>query len=203
MNRGHLLVISGPSGTGKGTICREIIDRLENIAYSVSMTTRSPRKGEKDGQDYYFVDTDEFMKLKNDGGLLEFAKVYDNYYGTPQKAVLDQLEAGIDVILEIDVQGAMKVKESYPEGVFIFILPPSMSELRRRITTRATDSKEVIEKRMNKAFWEIEKAYEYDYYVVNDNIDDAVDNVESIITAVRSKTPGIINEIIDKYKEEM
>ena len=149
---GKLFILSGPSGAGKGTICKELLAQTsrDDVQLSVSMTTRNPRNGETEGASYYFVSKEEFLRKIEAGGLLEHAEVYGNYYGTPKQPVIEKLAAGIDVILEIDMQGALKVKENYPDGVFIFILPPSMSELRKRLTGRGTETSEAIEMRLGK-----------------------------------------------------
>ena len=139
---GKLFIVSGPSGAGKGTICKRLIEESDpgRIELSVSMTTRKARVGEEEGRSYYFVSRERFLQEVKNDGFIEYAEVYENYYGTPKEKVLDKLSQGVDIVLEIDIQGAMKVKEAYPEGVFIFILPPSMSILRKRLTGRGTDS---------------------------------------------------------------
>ena len=144
---GKLFIVSGPSGAGKGTICKRLIEESDpgRIELSVSMTTRKARVGEEEGRSYYFVSRERFLKEVKNDGFIEYAEVYENYYGTPKEKVLDKLSQGVDIVLEIDIQGAMKVKEAYPEGVFIFILPPSMSILRKRLTGRGTDSLKTIE----------------------------------------------------------
>ena len=139
MCRGKLLVISGPSGAGKGTVCKRLLEDLDNLRFSVSMTTRSPRKGEVEGKNYYFVSREEFEKGIKSDSFLEYAMVFDNYYGTPKEMVMEALNDGIDVVLEIDTQGALQVKERFEEAILIFILPPSMKELRNRIVNRATE----------------------------------------------------------------
>ena len=141
---GKLFVFSGPSGAGKGTICKRLLEEVDELAVSVSMTTRAPRNGEVDGISYYFTEKEAFEEHIAQGRLLEYAEVYGNYYGTPKEPVIEKLQAGIDVILEIDMQGALKVKENYPDGVFVFILPPSMSILRKRLTGRGTETQEAI-----------------------------------------------------------
>lgn len=181
MKEGKLFVISGPSGTGKGTICDRIISGNDDVALSVSMTTRAPREGEVDGVNYFFVSEEEFEKAIEEDGFLEYARVYRHSYGTPKEAVLSKLAEGIDVILEIDTQGAMNIKKKYPEGVFIFIKPPSLEELRRRIESRGTDSPETIELRLGEAEKEMGLIDEYDYCVVNDDLDDAVRTVQKIM----------------------
>lgn len=198
MKKGLLFVISGPSGTGKGTICKEILRRMD-ADLSISMTTRPPRTGEIHGENYYFVTEEEFLRIKADGGLLESACVYGNYYGTPKQMVLERLELGRDVILEIDVQGALKIRDVYPEGIFIFILPPSMEELRRRITERGTDAPEVIDRRLGEACREISYIDQYNYFVVNDKLAEAVERVASIMTAEHSRVDKDIKYITGQY----
>jgi guanylate kinase len=200
MSSGLLVVISGPSGSGKGTICKRLIDEIENINVSVSATTRKPRIGEIEGKNYFFIDEDEFVKKINNDDFLEYALVYGNYYGTPKKTVLKQLENGKDIILEIDIQGALKVKENYPKGVFIFILPPSLEELKNRIEGRGTDSKEVIHRRLKCAYDELNYAFQYDYVVLNDEVDSAVEKIKEIISAEKNKS--VRNQaLIKKIKE--
>ena len=185
---GLLIVISGPSGTGKGTICKALLQRRPDIFYSVSATTRPSRDGEIEGTNYYFKDKPTFAEMLARDEFLEWAAVYDNYYGTPRTPVMDAVAAGMDVILEIDVQGALKVKEKAPEGIFLFIVPPSLCMLRARIVGRRTDSMEVINKRMDKAMGEMSRLHEYNYVVENDVLDEAVDRVESIIVAEKCRT---------------
>ena len=201
---GKLFILSGPSGAGKGTICKELLAQTsrEDVQLSVSMTTRNPRNGEVDGQSYYFVSKEEFLHKIEAGGLLEHAEVYGNYYGTPKQPVIEKLAAGIDVILEIDMQGALKVKENYPDGVFIFILPPSMSELRRRLTGRGTETPEAIEMRLGETLKELSYIDKYDYCVVNGTLEEAVNRVKSILTAEHSRVTFTAEELISRYKEE-
>lgn len=202
--KGKLLVISGPSGTGKGTICKQLFDRLENIVFSVSMTTRSPREGEVNGVNYHFVNKESFEEMISQGGFLEYAQVFDNYYGTPRQLVMEKLNAGIDVILEIDVQGAMQVKRVFPEALLIFVLPPSLEELRRRIVGRGTETEESLNKRLGKAIDEIEYAVRYDYAIINDVLEEAVEGIIKIIEAERFRVfEEDIIKIIAKYKEEL
>lgn len=182
---GNLIVISGPSATGKGTICKELLKQYTDISYSVSATTRAPRQGEVNGINYWFTSKDEFKNMISNGKLLEWAEVYGNYYGTPIERVKDSLALGKDIILEIDTQGAMQVKKNFPQGIFIYIVPPSLEALVERIHNRGTDSTESIECRLNSAAEEIINAINYNYIVVNDIVASAVDKVLSIIKAER------------------
>ena len=200
-SKGRLFVISGPSGTGKGTICREILKDIRN-EFSVSMTTREPREGEEHGREYFFVSHEEFIENINRNNFLEYATVFDNYYGTPKDIVLKKLEKGRNVILDIDVQGGLQVKEAMPEAVLIFLLPPSLAALRSRLENRGTETPEKIEKRLNKALDEIKFIGEYDYMVVNDVREDAVSDVRSIMTAEASRVPEKVLPIIRKYEQE-
>lgn len=203
MRRGLLLVVSGPSGVGKGTICKALMKLREDIVLSVSMTTRAPRVGETEGVNYFFTDHETFEGMIEKGELLEFAKVYDNYYGTPKAFVMEQLEKGMDVLLEIDIQGALKVKEQYPEGVFIFILPPTMEELRNRIVGRGTETPEAIDKRFTAAYNEIDLMEKYNYFIFNDRVDLATTRLISIIEAERLRIrPKFVKTLIREIKEE-
>lgn len=185
MNKGTLYIISAPSGTGKGTIVAELLRADPSIFFSVSATTRAPRDGDVHGVNYLFVSREEFLEMANNGGMLEYAEFCENFYGTPAKPVKDALEAGRDVILEIETVGAMKVMKSCPEAVSIFILPPSIAELRRRLEVRGTETKEVIDKRVAEAKAEIEKAPNYDYIVVNDDLETAVEDVKTVMKAAK------------------
>ncbi len=202
MEKGKLLVISGPSGAGKGTICNEIFKEFENIEFSVSMTTRSPRPGEVEGKNYFFSDKKTFEEMIAKDEFFEYAKVFGNYYGTPKKAVMDRLNEGKDVILEIDVQGAIQIEEAYDEAIMIFILPPSLKELKKRICTRATESEEVIQRRLKEAIKEIGCLNHYKYVIINDDLKIAVQNLKSIIRAEHLKIEDK-TEIINKYREEI
>lgn len=184
---GILFVISGPSGVGKGTIKDNLLPRLGNIKLSVSATTRAPREGEVDGQDYFFVSLEAFSSMLDREGFLEHAQVYNNMYGTPREYVLENLRNGIDVLLEIDIQGAMQVKSRMPQGVFIFIEPPSIEELANRICHRGKDSEESIARRLAACDAEMEHLRYYDYSVVNDELEEAVKKVQAIIVAERCR----------------
>lgn len=181
---GLLIVVSGPSGAGKGTICKRLLEKNPNLGYSISATTRAPRTGEVNGVNYWFLSKEEFQKMIAEDGLLEWAEVYGNYYGTPAQKVRDSLAEGKNILLEIDTQGAALVREKFPEGVYIYILPPSLEELKRRIIGRGTDSPESIERRLSCAREEMGCASEqYDYLVLNDEVELAVERVETIIDA--------------------
>ena len=182
MKKGLLVVVSGPSGAGKGTICQALLEKTA-LAYSVSATTRQPRAGEVDGESYYFISVEAFEEMIEKDELLEWAKVYDNYYGTPLRKVEEKLAAGEDILLEIDTQGAMKVREKFPEGIYIFILPPSLAELERRIRGRDTETEEVLKKRLAAAIDEIEVGRLYKYVVMNDKVEDAVDAICAVLAA--------------------
>ena len=199
--RGRLYVISGPSGTGKGSICRELL-KDEMNEFSVSMTTRAPREGEVDGREYYFVSKEEFLENVDRGNFLEHATVFDNYYGTPKDMVMKRLERGRNVILDIDVQGGLHVREAMPEAVLIFILPPSLAELRQRLEGRKTEAPEIVEKRLSRALNEIKFLGEYDYYIVNDDLEEAVAEAKSIIAAESCRVPDKIMPIVRKYERE-
>ncbi len=196
MSKGLLIVVSAPSGCGKGTILEQVL-KNDGFYYSVSATTRSPREGEVNGVNYHFLSKEDFEGLISGDGMLEYACYCGNYYGTPRKAVFDKLEEGKDVILEIEVQGAMKVREKCPDAMLVFILPPSLETLRHRLEKRGTEQPEVIEKRVGEAAGEIKKAYGYDYVIVNDDLDDAVSD---FLTAVRAEKMTVkrSSHIIDK-----
>ena len=203
MRKGLLVVVSGPSGAGKGTICQALLEKT-TLAYSVSATTRKPRAGEVDGESYYFLTVEAFEKMIEKDELLEWAKVYDNYYGTPLKKVEEKLTAGEDILLEIDTQGAMKVHEKFPEGVYIFILPPSLTELERRIRGRDTETEDVLQKRLAAAIGEIEAGKCYKYVVTNDEVDSAVESVCAILAAERRLVArnGALFDEIEKGRED-
>lgn len=201
-DKGILLVVSGPSGAGKGTICAAIRKIFPKLNYSISMTTRAPRKGEVEGTSYFFRTNEEFEKLIKEDAFLEYARVYDHYYGTPKKYALDKIENGESVLLEIDIQGAMQVKQRYPQGVFVYVVPPSLDVLSARIHGRGTDSEEVIQKRLAKTTDELAMAHKYDYIIVNDVLEDAVHKVCSILEAEScklSRNEGQVEVIFKQY----
>ncbi len=181
MSKGQLYIISGPSGSGKSTVLREVFKRRDRLWFSVSATTREPRPGERDGVDYFFVTREEFDRMAADGELLEHAVYVKNCYGTPRKPVLDRMEQGIDVILDIDVQGAEQVKKKMPGAVTVFITPPSMEELDRRLRGRSTESEEKIQERLRTAAAELERAETYDHIVVNDRVERAAEELLAIM----------------------
>lgn len=196
--RGLLIVLSGPSGVGKGTVRKAIFESEDNdFQYSISMTTRNKRVGEIEGVDYFFRTREEFEALIEAGEMLEYAEYVNNYYGTPLSYVNKTLDEGKDVFLEIEVQGAMQVKEKVPDGVFIFLTPPDLTELKSRILGRGTDDLAVVEKRMRVAREEIEMMSNYDYAVVNDKVELAVKRIKEIISSEHYR----VNRVIDKYKE--
>lgn len=201
--RGLLIVISGPSGAGKGTICKEIVSNLDNVQLSVSATTRKPRVGEVDKVNYFFKTKEEFEKMIENKELFEYAGIYGNFYGTPRAAIEKCLEEGTDVILEIEMQGAMQVKELCPEAVFVFILPPSLEELKRRIVGRATETEDQITKRFNSAYNEIKLLGDYDYFVFNNVVEKSADEIKNIIIAEKNKVHRYKTEVLEKFEEEM
>ncbi|MBQ5668639.1 MAG: guanylate kinase [Peptococcaceae bacterium] len=186
--RGVLLVLSGPSGTGKGTVCKVVRDSLgDNLAYSISATTRKPRTGEEHGREYFFFTKEEFEDLRDKNGFLEWAQVYDNYYGTPRAFVEEVLASGRDCILEIDPQGALQVRKATDEAVLVFIAPPSLEELRSRLTGRGTEAPEEVEKRLSCAEAELGYSNQYDYLIVNDEVEKAADKMKAILMAERCR----------------
>ena len=185
--KGILFIISAPSGSGKTTLISKLVDSIGGMSRSISMTTRSPRAGERDGVDYIFIEKEEFLKRKKKNEFLEYAKVFDQNYGTPKKYIKHLISKGQDVILNIDVQGAMKIKRLKMRAVFIFILPPSIEMLKARLTTRSTDSKKIIRERLRFAKKEMSYLSKYDYAVVNNKIEGALENLRSIIIAERCR----------------
>ncbi len=199
MNKGLLFVVSAPSGCGKGTILAEIL-KDEKFYYSVSSTTRAPREGEIDGVSYNFLTNEQFKKLIDSDGMLEYAQYCDNYYGTPKEMVEQKRLEGKNVILEIEVQGAMQVKKNCSDAILIFVMPPSVSELERRLKKRGTEADEVIAKRVSKAVEEIPFAHQYDYAVVNGELEKAIEDFKSIVSAEEHKAVYVkdfINEVLE------
>lgn len=201
-NKGILIVISGFSGAGKGTLMKKLLQTYDNYALSISMTTRKPREGEKDGVEYFFTDKEQFEKRISEDGFIEYACYCDNYYGTPRAYVEEQLNAGKDVILEIEIQGALQVKEKFPESLLLFVTPPSAKELERRLVGRGTESMEVIQKRLSRASEESEGIEAYDYIVVNDNLEVCVEELHSLVNAAR-RAPIRRDEFIKEIREEL
>lgn len=201
-SKGLLIVVSGPSGAGKGTICNKLIEEMDNIKLSISMTSRNPRGQEINGKDYYFVTKEEFEeKIKNDE-FLEYAIVHhNNYYGTPKANIEEELKSGKNVILEIDIQGAIKVKEKVKEAIFIFIMPPSMKILKERLIKRNTETKEKVFERFKTAYKEINDYKKYNYIVVNDEIETAVNKVKSIILAEKCRVDRIEDIYLNTEEE--
>lgn len=186
-DKGLLLVISGPSGTGKGTLCKRLLEKNKDIFLSVSATTRKPREGEIDGVSYHFYSEDKFRQLIADNQLIEWAAFCDNYYGTPKAPVDENINNGKDVLLEIEIEGAMKVRAKHPEGVYIFLFPPSIEVLEERLKGRGTETDDVISKRLARAKQELEMCTKYNYYVVNDDLEKAVEEIEAIIIAEKAR----------------
>ena len=189
---GMLVIISGPSGSGKGTVVKELI-KEENFALSISATTRTPRTGEINGEHYYFYDRKTFEKMKNENELLEWAEFCGNYYGTPKKYVKQKMAEGKNVILEIEVQGALQIKELYPDCILVFMIPPTVNELEKRLINRGTEDKQTIERRMNRAVEEMEFVPQYDYIVINDTATEAAEAICAIVKAESMKSSRNIN----------
>lgn len=201
-HRGILVVVSGFSGAGKGTLMKALVEKYDNYALSVSMTTREPRPGEENGISYFFVNQEMFEKTIAQDGLVEYAKYQKNYYGTPKKWVEEQLDSGKDVILEIEIQGALKVKEKLPETLLLFVMPPSAEELKRRLTGRGTETAEEIRGRLERAVEESEGIENYDYIIVNDKLEECVTCMHEIIQTAH-KRPEFNREFIDQLRKEL
>ena len=200
--QGQLIVVSGPSGAGKDTIVGKVLEKNKKVWLSVSATSRKPRNGEKEGENYFFLTKEEFEKKIKDNYFLEYAEYVGNYYGTPKEKIIEKLEEGLDVILVIEIQGAMKIKELIPEALFIFIMPPSEKELLKRLKNRKTDEKEKIVERFNAAYREINEVTKYNYVVVNDDLEEAVEKVEAIMKAEKCRVDRI-EEMLVANKEEI
>lgn len=202
MRKGIMIVVSGFSGAGKGTLMKKLVQEYDNYALSISATTRKPRLGEENGREYFFLNKEEFEQKIAANGLIEYACYCDNYYGTPRAYVEEQLAAGKDVILEIEIQGALKIKKQYPDALLLFVMPPSAAELRRRLEGRGTETKEVIDKRMRRAIEEAEGIEEYEYIVINDDLGICVRELHEIITAAHN-TPLRNKDFIEKMRKEL
>jgi len=201
-HKGILMVLSGFSGAGKGTLMKKLLETYDNYALSVSMTTRPPREGERDGIEYFFSSKEAFEQKIEEGGLIEFAQYCGNYYGTPKAYVEEQLANGKDVILEIEIQGALQIKEKFPEALLLFATPPSIEELEKRLRGRGTETEEVIRKRLLRAGEEAEGMDAYDYLVINDDLERCVEEIHSIVNAARN-TPIRNHEFITQIKAEL
>ena len=200
--KGFLIVVSGPSGTGKDSICSKVASDLKNIEISISMTSRAPRAGEKEGVNYYYISKEEFEeRIKNDE-FLEYAIVHNNqYYGTPKKEIEEKLNKGISIVLVIDIQGALKVKELVPDAIFIFIMPPSMEALKERLIARNTESKDKVLERFKRAYQEINEFKKYNYVIVNDDLNESVETMKAILLAEKSRIDRIENIHLNTSEE--
>jgi guanylate kinase len=202
---GLVLVICAPSGTGKSTLVRRLVEEYPRFAFSVSCTTRAPRGQERDGVDYHFLSKDDFLSMRDKGEFAEWAEVHGNYYGTPLVPLRQELDQGRDVLFDIDVQGAMQLKRSFPDGLYVFLLPPSRTELERRLRGRGTDAEEAIRRRLAGAAKEMHAAPEFDHWIVNDDLDRAYEKLRAVYLAGRSKPvflPGLLRGILHSFEEE-
>ena len=203
--KGLLLVVSGPSGAGKGTICKVLMDRNKDLKLSVSATTRQPRTGEVEGVNYFFLTHEKFNDMISRNEFLEYAQTYSNFYGTPKGPVMECLENGQDVVLEIEMQGARQVKQIYPDAILIFVSPPTLSELQSRLSSRGTETEEQMQERLSCAFEEIKQIKDYNYFIFNETnreVEAAIE-IENIISAEKNKAARYKEEIIRKFKEEL
>lgn len=200
--QGILVVVSGFSGAGKGTLMKALLEKYHNYALSISATTRNPREGEQDGREYFFVTRDKFESMIEDGELIEYAQYVNNYYGTPRQYVFQQMADGRDVILEIEIQGALKIKERFPEALLLFVMPPSADELKHRLTSRGTETEDVIAARLHRAAEEAVGINSYDYILVNDQIDTCVEEMHQLIQAQHNKVSNNL-DFIEQMKEEL
>lgn len=202
--KGILVVVSGFSGAGKGTVMKRLISKYDNYALSISMATRKPREGEVDGKDYFFVSKEMFEKEISNNGLVEYAKYCENYYGTPKAYVEEQINSGKDVVLEIEIQGALKIKEQFETALLIFVMPPSVNELKKRLIGRGTETTDVVEQRLSRAVEEAEGIENYDYIVINDELECCVDELNSIILTAHNapiRNIEFINQIRNDLKQ--
>lgn len=203
MNRkGILVVVSGFSGSGKGTLMKALMEKYQQYALSISATTRQPRAGEVDGREYFFVSREAFQKMIEENALIEYAQYVENYYGTPREYVEKQLAAGRDVILEIEIQGALRIREQYPDALLLFVTPPSAEELKRRLIGRGTESEEVIEARLRRAVEEAKGVEAYDYIVVNDQLEACTERLHQLIEAQHSRI-GLQKDFLDQIRQEL
>ena len=200
--KGILVVVSGFSGSGKGTLMKALVERYHQYALSISATTRQPRPGEENGREYFFVTREAFLKMAEENALIEYAQYVENYYGTPREYVEKQLASGRDVILEIEIQGALRIKEQYPDALLLFVTPPSAEELKRRLTNRGTESAEVIEARLKRAAEEAEGVEAYDYIVVNDELEACTERLHQLIEAQHSRT-SLQKEFLNRIRAEL
>ena len=200
--KGILVVVSGFSGSGKGTLMKALVEKYHQYALSISATTRQPRPGEENGREYFFVTREAFLKMAEDTALIEHAQYVENYYGTPREYVEKQLASGRDVILEIEIQGALRIKEQYPDALLLFVTPPSAEELKRRLTNRGTESAEVIEARLKRAAEEAEGVEAYDYIVVNDELEACTERLHQLIEAQHSRT-SLQKEFLNRIRAEL
>lgn len=201
-NQGILVVVSGFSGAGKGTLMKALINKYHNYALSVSATTRQPREGEADGKEYFFVTKERFLEMIEQNELIEYAQYVENFYGTPKEYVFHQMEAGKDVILEIEIQGALKIKEKFPKALLLFVLPPTVEELRHRLVARGTESRDVIDARLRRAQEEADGMNSYDYIVINDDIDACTEEMHELIQAQHNKVENNL-EFIEQMKQDL
>ncbi len=200
--QGILVVISGFSGAGKGTLLKAMMEKYHNYALSISATTRSPREGEQNGKEYFFVNRESFEKMIEEGQLIEYAQYVNNYYGTPRQYVFQQMADGKDVILEIEIQGALKIKEQFPESLLLFVMPPNADELKRRLVGRGTESTEVIEARLHRAEEEAAGIDSYDYILINDNLEQCVEDMHQLIQAQHNRVSNNL-DFIEQIKMEL
>lgn len=194
MEYGDIFVVSAPSGAGKTTLCRRLLAEDKGLCFSVSYTTRSPRSGEEDGRDYFFISRERFESMKEEGGFLEWAEVHGNLYGTSRLQVLKRLEEGKDVLLDVDVQGARQIRRTFPDAVFIFILPPSWEELERRLYARGSEDQERLSIRLKNAALELTAVNDYEFAVINDDIDTALKKLKAIVLARRCRTRRVMGQ---------